>query len=82
MIFDLDSLDLKYSITKPLLSADQVDEDGWPEINLERVRSQHEYQQETLPLSMSEVARYFGSGLDSHFGEPFSLLHTKEPHNA
>jgi hypothetical protein len=82
MIFDLDSLALKYSITKPLLSEDQQDADGWPEINLDRVRAQHEYQQEALPLSMSEVARYFGAGLDSHFGEPFSLLHIKEPRNA
>ena len=82
MIFDLDSLELKYSITKPLLSTNRLDADGWPEINLDRVRTQYQYQQETLPLSMSEVARYFGAGLDSHFGEPFSLLHTKEPRNA
>lgn len=82
LIFDLDSRELKYAITKPLLDPVQTRKDGWPEINLDRVTAQFKYQQETLPLSMSEVGQYFGMGTDSHFGEPFSLLHSKEPSDA
>ena len=77
LIFDLDTMDLKYSITKPLLDHSRTDEHGRPTVNVERIASQHHYQSETLPLSMSELGHYFGMGVDSHFAEPFSILHQR-----
>ena len=82
LIFDLDSLELKYAIAKPLLDPVRTDIFDKPLINIDRILAQHEYQFGTLPLGMSQVGHYFGNGVDSHFGEPFALLHSKEPPNA
>jgi hypothetical protein len=76
LIFDLDSLALKYAISKPLLQPNKLDERK-REINRERIARQRRYQHEVLPLSMSETGQYFGAGLQGHIGEPFSLLHQR-----
>ena len=74
LIFDLDSLNLKYAISKPLLNPAQLDKEK-REIHMDRVRKQFEYQTEVLPASMSEFNLYFEEAFDGHFGEPFALLH-------
>jgi hypothetical protein len=68
LIFDLDSLSLKYAISKSLL--DPVTH----KLDLDRISRQYRYQSEELPLAMSEVGRYFGAG-DGPPDEPFALLH-------
>lgn len=74
LIFDLDSLSLKYAISKPLLNPDSLDRNKH-ELNLERIQRQHHYQSEELPMAIPEVAKYFASGTDGAFDEPFALLH-------
>ncbi len=74
LIFDLDTLNLKYAISKPLLNPAELDQQC-REINMDRVRKQFEYQTEVLPASMSEFNLYFEEAFDGHFGEPFALLH-------
>jgi hypothetical protein len=76
MIFDLDSVELKYAISKPLFKAEALDERRH-EVDLERIGCQHRYRYEELPLNQPEVSKYFGTGVESGFGEPFSLLHSR-----
>ena len=73
LIFDLDSVELKYAISKPLLQPEALDERR-REINLERIDKQYYYRNEILPLSVSEAAGYFGAGFEDNFGEPFSIM--------
>lgn len=74
LIFDLDSVELKYAISKPLLQPEALDE-GHRELNFERIDKQYHYQTEVLPLSVSEAASYFGTGFENNYGEPFSIIH-------
>ena len=74
LIFDLDSVELKYAIPKRLLDPEALDR-GERRINIARVEGQHRYQTEILPLSVSEAAGYFGAGLNDRFVEPFSIMH-------
>jgi hypothetical protein len=76
LIFDLDSVKLKYSISKPLLLPEALDE-GQHKINLDRIDKQHHYQNEVLPLSVSEMTRYFDTGFESNIGEPFYIIHNQ-----
>ncbi len=76
LIFDLDLVELKYAISKPLLNPEALDE-GRREINIDRIDKQYHYQTEVLPLSVSEVTRYFGTGFDNNFSEPFSIIHNQ-----
>jgi hypothetical protein len=76
LIFDLDSVKLKYAIAKPLLQPEALDEYRRG-LNLGRIEKQYHYQNEVLPLSVSEIARYFGTGFKDNFGEPFSILHKR-----
>jgi len=75
MIFDLDTLNLRYAIAKPLLDPDKL-RIGIREINVSRVLQQYRYQTEDGLLSLSEQSLYFGTGLKSYFNEPFAFLHT------
>lgn len=75
LIFDLDTLRLRYAISKPLLAAESPD--GTHALNAERIAEQVKYQVEDLPYAMSEVARYFGTAVDGVIDEPFALLHTR-----
>lgn len=74
MIFDLDSLALKYSISKPLLDPFQLSR-GIRQLNLKRVHDQHRFQTDEMLLSMNEHSLYFGQGLNDYLNEPFAFLH-------
>jgi len=78
LIFDLETMKLRYCISKPLLDPVRKRSDGGPEINVKRASSQYKFQFEALPESESEFAQSFGMSLDGHFSEPFALLHPKE----
>jgi hypothetical protein len=74
LIFDLDTIQLKYAISKPLLAPEKLDQKD-RQINLERIEKQYRYRTVELPLSISEVGQYFASGVTSDLLEPFALLH-------
>ena len=76
LIFDLDSVKLKYAVSKPLFRPEQLDKYQHV-VNQERMARQRRYQHEELPLDQSAVSNYFGAGAESRFGEPFSLLHKR-----
>jgi len=78
LIFDLETMKLRYCISKPLLDPVRTRIDGGPEINIKRAASQYKFQFEALPENASEFALSFGMSLDGHFSEPFALLHPKE----
>ena len=74
MIFDLDTLELKYAVSKPLLNLAKLKKGNY-EIDLERAQQQYQYQQEEGVMHLSEYNLYFGNGLRNNFNEPFSFLH-------
>lgn len=74
LIFDLDSVTLRYAVSKPLLCPDALDRRKH-ELNLERIERQYHYQTEEFPMCLSQVGQYFGGGADGNFDEPFALLH-------
>lgn len=74
LIFDLDTVKLKYAIAKPLLDPDKLRQ-GQREINKKRALKQHLYQTEEGFLSLSEQSLYFSTGLRNFFNEPFAFLH-------
>ena len=74
MIFDLDSLELKSCIAKPILRFDP-NNSKYGIVDKERALRQHHYQTEEGLLAMGEYARYFGFGLTGEQIEPFALLH-------
>lgn len=69
LIFDLDTVELKYAISRPLLRPESLDR-GRREVNQQRIDRQHHYENHVLPLTVPEAALHFGGG-----GEPFALLH-------
>lgn len=75
MIFDLDTLKLRYAIAKPLLDPDKLRQ-GLREIHKKRALKQFQYQTEDGVLNLSEQSLYFGTGLRNYFNEPFAFLHT------
>ena len=77
LVFDLNTFSLKYAIAKPLLDPVRNHDNGTPMINVDRIRSQHEFLQDTMSFNMNAVAQHFGAGVDTYFGEPFALLHSK-----
>jgi hypothetical protein len=83
LIFDLDTLTLKYAISKPLLDQDQlenqqaVQEESQFKVNLNRVLRQYKYEKEDGLLYLSEFSQYFGDGTIHQFDEPFAFLHRR-----
>jgi len=75
MIFDLDTLVLKYAITKPILCPDKLSI-GLQALNESRILKQHRYQTDEGLLSLREQSLYFGVGLKNYFNEPFAFLHS------
>ncbi len=75
MIFDLDSLKLRYCISKPLIVFDGDDPDS-RKLDSKRIEKQYRYQYDEGLLSMSEYSRYFSPDLNNIWNEPFALLHT------
>jgi len=76
LIFDLDTLKLKYAISKPLIDRQALDE-GRFEINQGRLMRQYEYQNDEGPMHLSEYSQYFGGGKVDQLEEPFAFLHRR-----
>lgn len=74
MIFDLDTLELKNVVTKPLLNIAAL-KTGMRKIDTERAERQYLYQNEEGLMHMNEFDQYFGNGLHNNLNEPFSFLH-------
>lgn len=74
-VFDLDRLQLKYVISKPLLACPADGSAPETKLDEERVRAQYRYQYATGPQSMGEYQAYFGSSFARSLNEPFALLH-------
>jgi hypothetical protein len=74
MIFDLDSLQLKYSISKPILDMQILEKEKRASINMQRVKNQYKFQQGEEESGMNDYTLYFGNGLQ-HMTEPFAFLH-------
>jgi hypothetical protein len=74
MIFDLDTLSLRYAISRPLLNIDMLGK-GPAEIDKTRAENQYKYQNEDGLMGMGEYSHYFGLGLGNNMNEPFALLH-------
>lgn len=75
MMFDLDTLDLKYVVSKPLLDIPELNRTTIPRIDRERAEQQYRYQHEDGVMHLSEYSLYFGNGLQNNFNEPFAFLH-------
>jgi hypothetical protein len=74
LIFDLDTLHLRYAIAKPLLDPDKLRQ-GQRALHIRRVLKQHRYQSDEGLLGLNEQSLYFGAGLPNDFNEPFAFLH-------
>lgn len=75
LIFDLDSLKLKYAIAKPLLDLAALKAiPGERRLDAARIERQAAYQNDGDLMAASEHSKYFGQSLDSPT-EPFALLH-------
>ncbi|MDX1954711.1 MAG: hypothetical protein SFU20_04205 [Chitinophagaceae bacterium] len=74
MIFDLDTLELKYAVSKPLLDLGKIKQ-GQYRIDEERAIQQFQFQREDGVMHLSEYNLYFGNGLHNNFNEPFAFLH-------
>ena len=75
MIFDLDSMKLRYAISKPLIVLDGDDPES-RKIDSKRIEKQYRYQYDEGLLSMSEYGKYFSPDLNNIWNEPFAILHT------
>lgn len=72
LIFDLDTLELKYAISKPLLDINLLKNDI-RQIDYARISSQYDFQQ-NMEMNMNEFNCYFKDSLKG-MNEPFALLH-------
>jgi hypothetical protein len=75
MIFNLDTLSLRYAIAKSILSPDKLNV-GIQALNEKRILKQYRYQTEDGIGSLDEHSLYFGTGMKSYFNEPFAFLHS------
>ena len=73
LIFDLDTLCLKYAISKPLIDIEKWDND--PQIDKTRMEKQYNYQNDSESLRANEFQSYFNMGYNLPISEPFALLH-------
>jgi len=72
LIFDLDTLKLKYAISRPLLEVN-----GLPkcrELDITRIENQGNYIHGES-MNGNEYSQYFGMGLYNQLNEPFAFLH-------
>lgn len=74
LIFDLDNLQLKYAITKPLLDVEKLEKGEGVAVNMKRIIRQYEFQFNDSSKEMNEYSLYFGNGLH-RMVEPFAFLH-------
>lgn len=73
LIFDLDTLTLKYAIRKPLLDMALLEKEE-RQVDIRRVESQYRYQA-GLMQGLSDHNLYFGHSFHDHILEPFAFLH-------
>lgn len=76
LIFDLDTTDLKYAISKPLLDMEALNKKQH-QINFSRSTALHKYQHGALGAE-TRFQAYFGTGKENSFNEPFQFLHTHQ----
>ncbi|MBA2561418.1 MAG: hypothetical protein H0V14_00635, partial [Chitinophagaceae bacterium] len=74
LIFDLDTLKLKYAISKPLLDIESLN-NNIHQLNHRRCLALHQHQHESI-ADQSQFQAYFGMGKQNAFNEPFNFLHT------
>jgi len=74
LIFDLDHLQLKYAISKPLLDMEALEKEQEPRINKRRLDNQYAFQQGDEDSGVNEYTLYFGAGI-RQVTEPFAFLH-------
>jgi uncharacterized protein YaaQ len=72
LIFDLDTLKLKYAISKPLLDTEKI-KNGSHEIDANRAALMNPFGATNRPHSLYE--QYFNANVDNACNEPFSFLH-------
>jgi hypothetical protein len=72
LIFDLDTLTLKYAISKPILDTDALDK-GIHQINKARCTAIYNYQKDCNVDDQFQA--YFGTGKQNSLNEPFNFLH-------
>ena len=75
LIFDLDTLKLKYAIVKPLLDTDLLRNKEVHQLNLARAIQLHKHQHPS-PFTMTPYQAYFGATGKNKVVEPFAFLHT------
>jgi hypothetical protein len=74
LIFDLDTLQLKHAISKPLLSIEHLDQ-GIHKLNEGRCIALNKHH-EGMRVTQSQFQAYFGLGPGNNVNEPFCFLHT------
>lgn len=74
LIFDLDSLTLKYAISKPLLDVEALKK-NIHQLDKDRCLAVHDYLNES-GIDQNQFQAYFGMGRRNAFNEPFNFLHT------
>lgn len=74
MIFDLDTLQLKYAISKPIIDVDNLRDNGIPTLNLKRLEAQYNFLNDGNELDISDYSKQFSTSV-SRFMEPFAFLH-------
>lgn len=74
LIFDLDTLQLKYAITKSLIDVEALEKNGEVKLNMRRMDSQYRFQLGDDNPAMNEFSMYFGNGVNGIM-EPFAFLH-------
>lgn len=75
LIFDLDTQQLKYAISKPILDMEKLVEKKQVDINKKRLETQYRFQyEEDGDRQGNEFNAYFGNGIH-RITEPFAFLH-------
>jgi hypothetical protein len=74
LIFDLDKMQLKYVISKPVIAVESLEADNKPMIDHRRLDRQYEFQYGNEDSGFNEFFLYFGNG-PHHITEPFAFLH-------
>lgn len=74
LLFDLDTLRLKYAISKPLLDTDALN-NNIHQLNSSRCLALHQHQFGSV-ADQNQFQAYFGMGKQNSFNEPFNFLHT------
>jgi len=74
MIFDLDTVSLKYAISRPLLDVNTPQ--GVPkQIDRTRIENLYKFLNNENPMAFNEYCKYFGLKIGQGINEPFAFLH-------